>query len=411
MKRLAWITWKETLHILRDPRTLILALVVPVVLLVIFGYALTFDLRTVTLGVVDRDRSPLSRSLIRHLEDTGYFRIVALPSPQEHWLRQGKVLALLVIPQGFETQVGINPRKQIQMVVDGTDDTVARLLLAYLQQSLQAALQRQLHDADALGMGTLTPSAAASGPSPQQLWVFLSDSLQVLSVGPSLNSQLPLGSHPQTVSLEIRIWFNPSQKTQPFVVSGLVALIMMLMSALLTAITIAREWEFGTLEQLLLTPLKPWEFILGKLVPYIVLAFIDLVNVLALGTLLFDLPIVGSLLLLFLLSALFVLAGVALGIAISTTAKNQQLAMQMAWLATILPVFLLSGFIFPIENMPGWLQAASAAVPARFYLVILRSILFKGSGWAQLTSAIQGLALLALVFVGIAVVRFWREQR
>ncbi len=400
MKRLAWITYKETLHILRDPRTLILALGVPVVLLVIFGYALTFDLRQVRIGVVDNANSAVSRALVRQLQNTGYFQVVYLQQPDETLLRRNRLLALLVIPRHFSSLLRTDHRRHLQVLVDGTDDTIARLLLAYLRQTLEAALQQLLASSIPGGAGT-----ELSGP------LFFPDSLnQDQSTWRTQAVGLRLSPGP-SVDLRIRLWFNPSQKTQPFVVSGLVALIMMLMSALLTAITIAREWEFGTLEQLLLTPLRPWEFILGKLLPYIALAFIDLVNVLALGTWLFSLPVAGSLLLLFGLSALFVLAGVALGIAISTTAKNQQLAMQMAWLATILPVFLLSGFIFPIENMPGWLQALSALVPARFYLVILRGILFKGAGFVHLVPAIRGLALLSLVFVGLAVARFWREQR
>ena len=391
MKRLGWITYKETLHILRDPRTLILALVVPVVLLIIFGYALTFDLRQVHIGVVDRENSVATHTLVRKLQDTGYFVVVPLSEPSEEALRRGTLQALLVIPRHFTLHLRSLRPDNLQVIVDGTDDTMARLLLAYLRQTLQAALQ------DLLGSSLADLEAATA-----------------LLAGPTgADSLVPVSGrlHRPRLNLQVRLWFNPSQKSQPFVVSGLVALIMMLMAALLTAITIAREWEFGTLEQLLLTPLRPWEFILGKLVPYIVLAFIDLVNVLALGAWLFSLPIVGSLLLLFAFSALFVLAGVALGIAISTTAKNQQLAMQMAWLATILPVFLLSGFIFPIENMPGWLQALSALVPARFYLVILRGILFKGAGFEHLVPAFQGLALLSVAFVGLAVVRFWREQR
>ena len=393
MKRLGWITYKETLHILRDPRTLILALVVPVVLLIIFGYALTFDLRQVRIGVVDRENSVATHTLVRKLQDTGYFVVVPLPEPSEEALRRGTLQALLVIPRHFTLHLRSLRPDNLQVIVDGTDDTMARLLLAYLRQTLQAALQDLLGSSVAdLEAATALLAGAASAGS---------------------NALMPVTGrfHRPRLNLQVRLWFNPSQKSQPFVVSGLVALIMMLMAALLTAITIAREWEFGTLEQLLLTPLRPWEFILGKLVPYIVLAFIDLVNVLALGAWLFSLPIVGSLLLLFAFSALFVLAGVALGIAISTTAKNQQLAMQMAWLATILPVFLLSGFIFPIENMPGWLQALSALVPARFYLVILRGILFKGAGFGHLVPAFQGLALLSVAFVGLAVVRFWREQR
>ncbi len=365
MNRLFWVIWKEVLHIRRDLRTLYLALAMPVVLLVIFGYALTFDLRTVRIGVLDLDQTAESRSLIQTLKNSGYFDPETIRVPDLRMLVQGRAMAILVIPHHLSRDLRQGHPPAIQLVLDGMDDNTGRLILGTLSQILQQWGRQHLR-------------------SPAQMLRIQAD--------PS-----------------VQVWFNPEMRSQPFIVSGLIAIIMMVISALLTTLTISKEWETQTLAQLLLTPLRPWEIVIGKMVPYLVLALVDLFNILWIGHVLFDVPIRGSLWTLFVVALVFVVAGLGIGLLMSTLARNQRLAMQMTWLVTILPAFLLSGFVFPIENMPKILQALSALVPARYFLVMLRGILFKGATWSDFPLEMFFLTLLSVLLIGLAVRTFVRR--
>ncbi len=362
MKALRWVIWKETIHVTRDIRTLYLAIVMPVILLILFGYALTFDLRKVHIGILDYDNSRESRSVVKSLENSGYFITTYLSEPDIKQLIRGKFQALIVIPRGFSKDINSLKESDIQFILDGTDDNTGRLILSNTESIIfEWGLNR-------------------------------------------VKSALPV-SDISTSKPSIMVWFNQRLRSQPYIVSGLVALIMMVISALLTTLTISREWETRTIEHLLLTPLHSWQIIIGKLVPYLLLSMIDLSNILIVGHFLFDVPVVGSILLLFLVSFTFVVAGLAIGLLISTVSQNQRLAMQLTWIVTILPAFLLSGFVFPIENMPPALQGISYLVPARYFLTMLRGILFKGSSLRHFP--VQALLLmtfsLVLLFISIRV--------
>lgn len=362
MKRLMWVIWKEVLHIRRDPRTLILALVMPVVLLIIFGYALTFDLRKVRIGILDLDQTDASRSLIQTLVNTAYFAPHTIQVPDLHLLIHGPDLALLIIPKHFSRDLRRNRLPTLQVILDGMDDNTGRLLLGTVTQVVQEWARK--HAADHRGH-----AAFWAEPS-------------------------------------IQVWFNPEMRSQPFIVSGLIAIIMMVISALLTTLTISKEWETQTLMQLLLTPLRPWEIVIGKMLPYLGLAMLDLLNILWIGHWLFDVPIRGNWMTLFGVALIFVTAGLGIGLLMSTLARNQRLAMQLTWLVTILPAFLLSGFVFPIENMPQILQALSTLVPARYFLMMLRGILFKGASWSDFPWEALALSLLSLLLIGLAIRTF-----
>lgn len=360
MKELRWVVWKETLHVIRDIRTLYLALVMPVVLLILFGYALTFDLRKVRIGVLDFDNSKDSRSVVKSLENSGYFIAEYISSPDIRRLVRGNFQALLLIPRGFSKKINLLKIQEIQLILDGTDDNTGRLILATAESIVLRWGVNRLKE--------LTPMNSLTSDQPS-----------------------------------IAVWFNPRLRSQPFIVSGLVALIMMVISGLLTTLTISREWETKTIEHLILTPLHSWQIIIGKIIPYLLLSMIDLFNILVVGHLLFEVPIVGSMLMLFLISLVFVIAGLAIGILMSTVAQNQRLAMQLTWLVTILPAFLLSGFIFPIENMPPVLQGITYIVPARYFLVILRGILFKGSSLYHFPSEVLLLSVFSLILLSISI--------
>ncbi len=361
MSRLRWVIWKELLHVRRDLRTLYLALGMPIILLVIFGYALTFDLRTVPVGVVDQDQTAASRSLVWALQNAGYFEMREIHAPNLQDLVRARYMAILVIPHHFSRDLTRGTPANVQLILDGMDDNTGRLVLGTLRQIIEAWGARHVR--------------------------LLTRTTKTLSE-PS-----------------IQVWFNPEMRSQPFIVSGLIAIIMMVISALLTTLTISKEWETQTLTQLLLTPLRPWEIVLGKMVPYMILALVDLGNILWIGHWLFDVPIRGNLITLFIVAWIFVVAGLGIGLLMSTIAQNQRLAMQMTWLVTILPAFLLSGFVFPIENMPWILQALSALVPARYFLVMLRGILFKGATWSDFPMEFLFLTLLSslLIFSSIRI--------
>ncbi len=365
--RLLAVAKKEARQLRRDRRSLVLAFVLPLVLLVLFGYAISWDVRDIALAVVDHDGTAKSRELIETFEASGYFTVVARPaSPTEarSLFARGRAILVLVIPPGFASHLGRGVPVEVQALLDGSDANTATIAQAYAEAVAQSFGQRVLLRGERLA--------------------------------------LPLGA-------ESRVWFNEELASRNMIVPGLVAVIMMIIAALLTSLTIAREWERGTMEQLAATPVSRVEVVLGKLLPYLVIGFFDTVLSSALGVWIFDVPFRGPALLFAALSLLFLVGSLGLGIFISAAARSQVLATQVAMVATFLPAFLLSGFMFAIEVMPKPLQAITALVPARYFLVVTRGIFLKGVGGEVLAPQAAVMVLYALVGLALAIAKFRKE--
>lgn len=355
--RLWAVARKEALQLRRDPRSLVLAFLVPVFMVLFFGYAIDWDIREVRLAVWDQDGTAGSRELLDALEGSGLFTVVerAGAYPQlEQALAQGRARAALVIPRGFGEAAVEATLLPLQLLLDGSDANTATIARNYAE----AILRRH---AGALLEGGAPPS-------------------------------LP-------VRAEVRVWYNETLESRNMVVPGLVAVIMSIMAAMLTSLTLAREWERGTMEPLVATPVRPLEVVGGKLLPYLGIGFFDLGVVVLLGITVFDVPFRGSFLWLGAMSFLFLLGALGLGIFFSAVARSQMLAMQMAMVATYLPALLLSGFLFDIRGMPKLLQAVTYLVPARYFVAVLRAVQLKGVGVEALWP--QALFMTAYAAVGL----------
>ncbi len=369
------IARKETYHLTRDRRSLYLALGIPVMLLVLFGYALSLDVDEIPLAVWDQEKSSNSRDLIKRLTSSGYFQDTLHTESYEEIVAaidRRMVTVAIVIPADFtRNQYRVNGAS-IQAVVDASDSTRAGIAINYLQ-TIVATLRQDLV-ANELADQAVT------------------------------ELRQPLESR-------IRLLYNPELESRVNIIPGLIAIIMMVIAALLTSQTIVREWENGTMEQLISTPVQPREMVLGKLIPYFVLGYIDLVVVYLTSQYVFDVPFRGSVTLMFLLSGLFLATSLSLGIMISAGAQSQLFATQFALLGTFLPSFLLSGFVFPIENMPLLIELASYLVPARYYVTIVRSIYLKGVGVEILAAPIVMLAVFGLITSVVAAKRLGQRLK
>jgi ABC-2 type transport system permease protein len=358
------VAHKEVLHIIRDARSVYMALGLPVVMLMLFGYGISQDVDHIQMAVADQDRTSTSRRLSEALAAGADFvrgADLASPDDAESALRSGRVKAVLVVPRGFERDLARGVPAAAQLLVDGSDGTTATVALG-----------------DAAGILQATSAARAIKAS--------------LSQGP-----------------RVRVRFNPTMRSTYNMVSGVIVLILAMVASLLTALTIAREWERGSMEQLFATPVLRSEIIAGKLIPYAGLGFVQTLLVITLGSALFGVPIRGSLVTLFGCSMLFLLAMLGSGLIASVIAKSQLVAVQFALMVSYMPVAMLSGFMFPIANMPKWLQAISMVVPGRYFLTTLRGVLLKGNGLGVLGRDVVLLAGFAAAFLAIAVWRFRRR--
>lgn len=358
---------KETLQLGRDRRSLLLAFALPLLLLVIFGYAIVWDVRDIALAVVDQDRSPESRDLVDSFLASGYFELVARPErpgDAAELFARGTARLVLVVPPGFAADLGAGRTASLQVLLDGSDANTATIALGYAEGVAAAFGQRVVLHGERV--------------------------------------TLPLVAHS-------RVWYNETLASRDMIVPGLVAVIMMVIAAMLTSLTIAREWERGTMEQLASTPVTRLEVVLGKLLPYLAIGLVDVAAVSVLGVVLFGVPMRGNALLLLPFSFLFLCGALGLGLFISAVSRSQVLATQIALVATFLPAFLLSGFMFAIENMPPVLRAISYLVPARYFLVVTRGIFLKGVGISVLRY--QGLLMLGFAVLGLALaVRAFRKE-
>ena len=333
--RVKAIAKKEILQIRRDPLSLAMAFLMPVLLLFIFGYAITLDVNNITTIVYDADRSSMSRELMAELTASGYFSIVRTAEVQREidaYLDTGKARVAVSIPVDFAKTISSGGVAQLQVIVDGSDSNTATIALGYLSALMEIYGQR-------VTGGRTTP----------------------------------------LIEPRVRVWYNPELKSRNFIIPGLIAVIMMVIAALLTSLTFAREWERGTMEQLIATPVKPPEVVLGKLAPYFLIGFIDMVISVVMAVFLFEIPLKGNIIILAVVSSVFLFGALGLGIVISIVAKSQLVASQIAMVATFLPAFLLSGFMFAISNMPMPLQLISRLIPARYFVTVLKGTFLKGN--------------------------------
>ncbi len=358
---------KEWIQLKRDPRSMILAFLLPPFLLIFFGYAIRFDVEDLELVVIDDDRSAHSRALVEAFVSSGYFQVVAAPDrprDADEWLMDGRADAVLHIPFEYGSDLAAGGGADVQLLLDGADANTATIASNY---------------ADAIVAGA---------------------ALDVVLAG---RDATPLSR------LESRVWYNPQLQSRHMIVPALIAVIMSIIAAMLTALTIAREWERGTMEQLAATPVGRFEVIAGKLLPYLLIGLFDVALTVVAGTTIFGTPLNGSVLLLAVMSLLFLAGALGLGIFISAAVKSQVLATQIAMVATYLPAVLLSGFLFDIASMPTALRAVTYLIPARYFVTVTRGIFLKGVGvdvlWPQ-ALFMAAYAVLALT----AATRVFRKE-
>ena len=376
MQRLRCLVRKEFLELRMNPRLFGLVIIAPILQLTMLGYAATTDVKNVPLLVADGDRSAASRELIARFDASPNFTVVDLVttvSEIEPYLERGTASLALSIPAGYGTSIGNGRPVKVQVVADGTDSNSTTVALGYAT-SLIGGYAQDLVAESAAG-AAVVPTAGSSG-----------------NVSPGIDAR-------------IRVWFNPQLESRYFMIPGVLALVLLIVTANLAAMAIVREKELGTLEQLNVTPLRRWELIVGKLLPYGLIGLVDVVLVVAVAVLWFEVPLRGSFALLFAMSLLYVLCTLALGLFISTISDTQQQAMMTATFFFLTPMIYLSGFIFPIENMPAVIQPITYLIPLRYFIIIVRGIFLKGIGVAVLWPQILALLAWGLVIVGLAVAR------
>lgn len=369
LRRTLSLTRKEFIHVSRDPRTLAIMFVMPIIMLILLGYAATTNVDHLRTAVYDADKTPQSRDLIAAYQASNYFDIVVYANSEEelrYLIDHNDVRGALVIPPGYGRDMAAQKRTGVAFLVDGSDPSVARTVYGASQQVGQAVSRRLLE---------------------QQL---------------DLMGPLP------GVDVRPRVWYNPDMESSHFMIPATIVMILFLFTTLFTSTSIVRERELGTIEQLIVTPIRSIELIVAKVLPYILVSFFVIVEVLTLGVLIFGMPVNGSVPLLLGLCSLFLVTALGMGIFISSTARTQVEAFMMTF-ATIMPTIFLSGFIFPIDAMPRVLQLLSYIFPARYGLIIVRSILLKGVGLEILAEQVAAILVFTVIVVVLASTRFKKK--
>ena len=363
--RIKAITKKELIQIWRDPLSLAMAFLMPVILLFIYGYAITFDIDKISTVVFDMDKSSLSREFVKQFHESGYFRVnwyVESYKAIDPYLDSGKARVALVIPEDFSKGIRKGHDAPVEVLIDGGDSNTATIAQGYAL-AIAETFSRRTRGAP------VTP----------------------------------------LISSKSRVWYNTELRSQNFIIPGLIAIVMAVIIALLSSLTIAREWDRGTMEQLISTPVKTPELILGKLIPYFMIGFADTILTVLMSILLFNVPLRGSVTLLLVLSGIFLFGGLSFGILISIAGRTQLVASQAALITSFLPAFMLSGFIFSISNIPKPLQIVTYFIPARYFVTILKGIFLKGSSLKVLLVEAVLLSLFA-VLIFIAANRKFRKR-
>jgi ABC-2 type transport system permease protein len=377
MHRLRHLIVKEFRQMLRERRTVVMSMVVPVALLLLFGFAVSLDVDEIRLAVWDRDLSADSRALVRSFVSSDYFRLVrrvASSDAVRHALDAGEAAAVLVVPRGFERDLAARRGTSVQVLVDGTDSSRASIIQGHAQYIIQRFTADQM--AQRLRSQGIKPAG----------------------------DLLPIELRP-------RVLYNPELESRNFMVPGLIGVLLTMVGVLQTSLAIAREKDRGTLDQLRTTPLRAWEILVGKMLPYALVAMANAWIALAAGRWLMNVPVRGSLIVFFTGTVLFLVCALGVGLFISAITSTQQGAQTAAFLGSVLPVFYLSDFMFPIRNMPAWLRAVTVINPARYYVAVLRGTLQKGVGFQELSGAFTALSIYAVVIGLAGVVAIRRDFR
>jgi len=373
LRRMLVMARKEVLQIIRDSRSLMIVIVMPVVLVLLFGYGVNLDLKGLPVYVYDRDGSQQGQDLLKHFQASKYFHVVKVVSDYRALttaLDDGDAKLGIVVPWDFAERLREGGPVEVQALVDATDDNTANVLMGYAQGVIQGYSSQIQVD-----------------------WL----------------NERGISLPPAAVSVQTRTWYNEDLESSAFIIPGVLALVMSVIGAFLTSLTIAREWERGTMEQLISTPVSAGEIMLGKLLPYFVLGMVDMVISAFIAIYWFRVPFRGSYLTLLGSSAMFLVVVLSLGFFISVLAKSQFAASQIALLVTFLPAFLLSGFLFAIEQMPVALQVITRVIPARYYVAVLKKIFLKGTPTSMLYGDLIPLALFALVLAAFATRSFHKR--
>jgi len=373
LRRILAMTRKEVIQIRRDPRSLLIIIAMPLIQLFIYGYAVNLDIRHIPLCVYDRDGTQASQDLLKRFQATDYFNIVRVSANYGdvvHHIDEGACTLAVVIPSQFAETLHAGGQASVQTLLDASDSNTASIGMGYALSIVQTYSQKvQIDWQQRQGMAPAVPN----------------------------------------VSFEPRTWFNEDLESMANIIPGVVALVMAVVGAFLTSLTIAREWERGTMEQLISTPVGKLEIEIGKLVPYFLIGVFDTALCAGMGVWYFGVPFRGSWVLMFGCSMLFLIVVLALGYLISVVAKSQLAASQLALLTTFLPAFLLSGFVFPIEQMPTVVQWVTRILPARYYVSILRNVFLKGTPARLMAGDVTALAIIAAVAITLATRAFQKR--
>ncbi|RJQ52543.1 MAG: ABC transporter permease [Actinobacteria bacterium] len=372
-QRLSRIIKKEFLQLRRDRGMLPMLIVLPIVQLMLFGYVVSTDVKDLSMAVIDRDKSAESRQLVSSFSNAGYFDVNYYPDNMAQvtkLLDAGNAIVALTIPNGYADDIAAGRTAVVQVIVDGTESNASSVARNY---------------------ATLIVGRQSNGIAQTKLRTLTN-----------------LGARPPTVDPRVRVLFNPSMKSVNFMVPGLIAFILTLSTISLTSEAIVRERDQGTLEQLIVTPIRRGELILGKLIPYTIVAFVQITLILVVGVFWFGVPFRGSIAFLYFTCLLYVFASLGQGLLISTISKTRQQAMLTTMFA-IFPAMLISGFVFPVENMPKLIQIMSYAVPLKYFLVIVRGIFLKGAGWQTLWPQMAALVVFSAVIFTASVTRFQKK--
>lgn len=366
------IVMKELRQLFRDKRLRFMAIAAPVIQLTVLGYAAVTDIKYVPLAVCDYDRSSVSRNLVDRFVNSGYFELAATVDTADgvdEYIEHGRAGLALVIPADFSAKTLGRQTAQLQVIADGTDGNSANIALAYASMIVNSYSQEILQD---------------------------------------MLDKNPQSVLPPRITPVFRVWHNASLKSRNYMVPGVLAFVLMLITMSMTSMAIVREREIGTMEQLLVSPIRPWQLLFGKLIPYVVIGMIDLTLVLLVAVFWFQVPLRGSVGLLYLCSGLFVLTMLGLGLFVSTVARTQQQALMIAQFGFFIPFIYFSGFVFPIENMPAAIQKITYLVPLRYFMEIIRGIFLKGVGFDALWPQILALVVIGVTVFTLAVFRFRR---
>lgn len=367
------MAFKEFLHVIRDPRSLGMAVAIPMLLLVLFGYALTLDVDHVPLAVWDRSGTAQSRDFISRFTGSGYFtlkKIVWSHAELERAIDTGAAMMGMVIDSDFPARLAQGRTARVQLIVDGSDSNTATIAIGYADVIVRTFSQ------------------------------------DVLSAEIRRKGMRPLAA---PLEIRPRVWFNEEMKSKNYIVPGLIAVIMMVIAALLTSLTVSREWERGTMEQLIATPVRAPELVLGKLAPYFAIGLTDVAIAIYMGEFVFDVPLRGNAALLFGMASVFLAGVLCMGVFISIAAKNQLMATQFSMVLTFLPAFLLSGFMYAISNMPYVIQVVTYLVPARYFVAIMKGIYLKGVGLEILALEASLLVVFGLFMMFLSIIKFKKK--